>query len=130
MSTVLKKRTRQSPFRELSKDYWEGVRRGSKLPKTIRAASIPDEHAIFKRFLPQEGHGRTSLIEVGCAPGRYLDYFAKNFGYRVAGLDYAPEACELTRRNLAMLGVDAQIENTDLFQYRPDGDGFEIEIKF
>ena len=86
----------------LPAEYWERFWTGCRLPLTIRAAAIPDEHQLFQRFLPATGQA-TMLAEIGCAPGKWLHYFSTEFGYSVTGIDYAPNACETTRENLRLL---------------------------
>lgn len=119
------RRTRQ--FRELDRQHWEQLWERLRLPLSIRPGAIPDEHALLRRHLPS-GRGGMRLIEVGCAPGRFLDYFARHFGYQVTGLDYAPEACRTTRANLAMLGTPATILGGDLFTFRPADGGFDVVL--
>jgi SAM-dependent methyltransferase len=111
----------------LSKDYWEHVWQGAKLPRTVRPGAVPDEHAIFQRLLPPAG-SETTLLEAGCAPGRWLHYFADNFGYTVTGLDYADNACRMTRRNLQLLDTPATIVNADLFSFDPGEKLFDVVV--
>lgn len=125
MSVTTEARRTRGTFRELPKDYWEGRWKAMKLPSTIGPASMPDEHAVLKRFLP-EGNCSKTLIEVGCAPGRYLDYFYRHLGYAVTGIDYAPGACRITRRNLALLGTPAKIIHGDVFSHDLDRDGYDV----
>lgn len=113
----------------LPAEYWERFWAGRRLPLTIRAAAIPDEHQLFRRFLPTTGQ-ETTLAEIGCAPGKWLHYFRTEFGFSVTGIDYAPKACETTRENLRLLGTDGTIVNADIFQYSPPGDGFDVVASF
>ncbi len=109
--------------------YWEWFWEESRLPLTIRTAAVPDEHNLFRRFLPAAGP-ETTLAEIGCAPGKWLHYFTREFGYSVTGIDYAPKACETTRKNLELLEVDAAVVNADLFQYEPPDGGFDAVVTF
>jgi 2-polyprenyl-3-methyl-5-hydroxy-6-metoxy-1,4-benzoquinol methylase len=111
----------------LPASYWEHVWDGCRLPQTIRAAAIPDEDRLFRRFLPDRGPD-TALAEIGCAPGKWLHYFATEFGYSVTGIDYAPNACETTRRNLDLLETAGTVVNADVFQYTSPGDGFDVVV--
>ena len=112
----------------LPSDYWEDFWEGCRLPQTIRAAAIPDENQLFRQYLPSSG-ADTTLAEVGCAPGKWLHYFASEFGYSVTGIDYAPNACETTRRNLRILGIPGHVVNADIFQYSPQN-GFDVVTSF
>jgi SAM-dependent methyltransferase len=111
----------------LPKEYWQHVWGGARLPRTVRPGAIPDLDALFKRFLPSRGEP-VRLLEAGCAPGRWLHYFAKQFGYQVTGLEYVSQACGLTRQNLAMLDTPAEIVNADLFDYVPEKGPFDVVI--
>lgn len=111
----------------LPAEYWERSWAGRRLPLTVRAQAIPDEHRLFRRFLPAAGRD-TTLAEIGCAPGKWLHYFRTEFGYSVTGVDYAPNACEITRENLRLLGTDGAIVNADVFEYTPPGDGFDVVV--
>lgn len=59
-------------------------------------------------------YGKKKLLEVGCAPGRFLVYFAKEFGYEVSGIDYSKIGCHITIKNLCREGVEACIIEADL----------------
>ena len=111
----------------LPKEYWQHVWGGAKLPRTVRPGAIPDLNALFRRFLPSQREP-VRLLEAGCAPGRWLHYFAKHFGYTVTGLEYVSQACELTHRNLALLDTPARIVNADLFDYVPEEGPFDVVI--
>ena len=65
-------------------------------PSTRRLARI------FKHYLKS---GNKRILEVGCAPGRWLIYFHQQFGFQVFGIDYSRNGCKLTiealkRRNI------------------------------
>lgn len=100
--------------KEFQKEYWEGVHQRSmaRLPIIASLAEMFDEHKLFTKYLDARGG---TLFEVGCAPGRWLAYFAKHFKMRVAGIDYAPDALELTRANLASQGFEADLAVADFF---------------
>jgi len=57
---------------------------------------------LFAKKLPL---GMKEILEVGCAPGRYLVYFAKEFNYSVSGIDFSEEGIAITDRNLYEHGV-------------------------
>jgi len=72
---------------------------------------------IAKNLEPKPGQ---QLIELGAGDTAYLPRLAKEFGYRVSGLDYSPLGVELAQRNLAAAGVDGEIVEGDIFD-PPDG---------
>ncbi|MDP6368495.1 MAG: methyltransferase domain-containing protein, partial [Planctomycetota bacterium] len=70
-----------------------------------------DLFAATKRLCKSPG---LRFLEVGCAPGGSMVYFARTFGCAVSGFDYAPVGVELTKRNLEMSGVPGQVWHADL----------------
>lgn len=73
----------------------------------------PDLRRQLKRFLPKEGE--KFLCEVGCAPGKWMAWLAKSFGYEVEGVDYAENEAEITKRNLNLQQVPGRVLVTDFF---------------
>jgi SAM-dependent methyltransferase len=93
-------------------DYWQGT----SLPQTIdhgKSSYIDELLRALDRNLPVDD-GLTAL-EIGGAPGRYLAYVHRRFGYRPAALEYSRVGYELTKRNLELLGVDAKVVHGDMF---------------
>lgn len=99
---------------EFQKEYWEGVHQKARanLPIVASPSDFPDEHRLLTRHVNARGG---TLFEVGCAPGRWLAYFAKQFDMKVAGIDYAAEALELTRANMSFQGIEADLAVADFF---------------
>jgi SAM-dependent methyltransferase len=76
-----------------------------------------EHHPILDRFLSKAGGG--DAIEIGCVPGNYMIYLAKEFGYRVSGIDYSDQM-PYVRENLRCNGIsDAELFQGDLFQFVP-----------
>lgn len=96
------------------KSYWEYFWENLALPVEQCPAKIHELHKIMSQTLPV---GRHSLIEVGCAPGGWLAYYYKYFGYCVTGIEYAEKAYEKTVTNLQMLGVPADLHLVDFFEF-------------
>lgn len=98
------------------KAYWESV--WSKLPP-IQPYGGPvfEHHPVLSRFLANAGGGEA--IEIGCVPGNYLVYLAKEFGYRVSGIDYSSNV-GYVRENLKRNGIEpAGLFDCDLFTFTP-----------
>jgi ubiquinone/menaquinone biosynthesis C-methylase UbiE len=55
------------------------------------------------------------ILDLGCGGGRHLVYFAK-LGYRVSGIDVAPEAIKLSQRWLAREGLRAELQCADMIR--------------
>ncbi|MBI3271405.1 MAG: class I SAM-dependent methyltransferase [Planctomycetes bacterium] len=110
-------------------EHWDEVWRGVRLPKTL-----PLWRYVYWRFdewlRPRLGDGRgRRLLEVGCAPGAWMVYFRRRFGFEVAGSEYAHVGIEVTRRNLELCRVPAELYPGDFFAY-PFPHAFEAVFSF
>ena len=56
-----------------------------------------------------------SVIEIGCAPARWLVWYGRTFGAEVSGLEYSAKGAALSRANLAAAGIAPEIEQADFF---------------
>jgi SAM-dependent methyltransferase len=104
-----------------TRTYWENVWSGIRLPRTRDPRSYHELHALFSKHLPRDNR---SFIEIGCAPGSWMAYFARHFGYRVTGVEYADKAHALTLENLHLLHVRGEVVKADFFEY--SGGPFDI----
>lgn len=104
------------PDRSFWQEYWQDA-----------SLSAPDSlfHATLWRVLP---HGEPlRFLEIGCTPGRGLVYFARRFGYRVTGLDYA--RLDLARATLDRFGVEGDLIEADFTTYE-SGDRYDVVASF
>ncbi|NLD93752.1 MAG: class I SAM-dependent methyltransferase, partial [Fibrobacter sp.] len=95
-----------------SEEYWENFWNNIKLP-TVAKPSF-DLYNTLLSTLPLNDKPAT-LLEIGCAPGGWLAFFAKIFAYNVMGLEYAKKAASLTRKNLSMQNINAEVIDKDFF---------------
>ncbi|MCL0065578.1 class I SAM-dependent methyltransferase [Dehalococcoidia bacterium] len=65
-------------------------------------------------------------MEIGCARGKYLIYFAKEFGYEVHGIDYSEKGVALAQENLKIAGVEGTILCQDIFQTSFQKESFDV----
>ncbi len=88
-------------------------------------------HAFFSEiFAGRDGQG-LKLIEVGCAGSTWLPYFAREFGFAVAGLDYSELGCEQERAILDAAGVEGEVVCADLFDPPDHLKGtFDVVVSF
>jgi spore coat polysaccharide biosynthesis protein SpsF len=56
-----------------------------------------------------------SVLEVGCAPAKWLAFYAERFGARVTGIEYTDGGAQLSRANLSALGIPGEIRRADFF---------------
>lgn len=95
--------------------YWERI----KIPCRIDPTSSFDRclEKTFSRFLNTDPN--VKLIEIGCAPGRWLVYFHEKYSYQVSGIDNSEMGICKTQENLKYHGIDGKIYKTDLFNFHP-----------
>lgn len=67
------------------------------------------------------------ILDVGCGPGIYTLYFAKN-GARVTAIDISPNMVELAKRNLSNQGIKGVNLITDNFLQHEFGDTFDFSL--
>jgi len=91
-------------------DYWQHVSEWENVDMRRSYDRCFDQ--VFRRWLTPGPQVR--LMEIGCAPGRWLIYFHQQFGYQVSGCDSAPHAVEVTRANLQQANVPGSVLLADL----------------
>ena len=106
--------------------YWTKVWDGTRLPLPIRvdgcgprAWFYREFHHLWEDHLPPAGESTIRLLEIGCAQSRWLPYFARQWGYAVAGLDYSELGCLQSQALLDREGVAGEIFHQDLFSPQP-----------
>jgi SAM-dependent methyltransferase len=72
------------------------------------------QHAILKNVLPTGSDVQT--LEVGCFPGGFLEYFHRELGHSVTGLEYVKDSCKQCRKILEDRHVPSTILHGDLFK--------------
>lgn len=114
--------------------YWTSHWQGRKLPRPVRVAGFGPRvwfhrefHHLWTPHLSRWRGQGAKLLEIGCAFSPWLPYFAREWGFRVAGLDYSAFGCRQTQRFLAREGVPGCIFHQDLFAPRPEQlQGYEV----
>lgn len=104
------------------KAHWEGIWNELSAPDPVNPRDLSVRNYINRRFhqefmqalsgMQTEG---ARLLEVGCANSAWLPYFSREFGMKVAGLDYSTLGVEQERDVLARAGVDGEVFCADLF---------------
>ncbi len=82
-------------------------------------------HRRFDAFFRRHLHGATgrTMLEIGCAQSSWLPYFHLAYGCRVAGIDYSPTGCRMSRQLLDEAGVPGKVLERDLFSDNGDLEG-------
>jgi SAM-dependent methyltransferase len=70
------------------------------------------------------------VLEVGCAPAKWLIFYAERFGAEVAGIEYSGKGAQLSRENLAAAGVGGEIWEADFFEAEPSLHELVLSIGF
>ena len=96
-------------------EYWNKVWKNPALPIALDIRSYPIKrfHEVFEKLLPQKPG--LKLLELGCATGKWLLYFAKQFEYKIYGIEYSPAGYQLTLDNISISGAKAEIVQGDMF---------------
>jgi len=114
---------------KVSHSYWEGLWKEQRpytyglLRRTIQPPTNRRLKLLLKKYLP---HGERRVLEIGCAPGRYLVWLNRELGCEVYGIDYSEVGCELTKESLRRNGVKGEIIRGNAFDtsFRKKYEGF------
>jgi 2-polyprenyl-3-methyl-5-hydroxy-6-metoxy-1,4-benzoquinol methylase len=108
--------------------HWEKRWDRIKAPKEIRRDTKHQVNKellkILDRYLPQTKE--LAVLEIGGAPGQFLVYFAKQFGYSPYAIDYSTIGCEKIRQAFEIANLDVTIYNRDIFKDLSDLPRFDI----
>ena len=83
---------------------------------------------VFKKMLPR--NKRFKFIEIGCAPGMWMHYFYKEFGYQAEGIEYAEKGVELTKKNLNNLKVPYKLFHQDFLKNDLVKNNYDVVASF
>jgi SAM-dependent methyltransferase len=104
----------------VDKSFWE-----DEYLDVAELPARPDPSFTFERVLAQELAARAPaargqrVLEVGCAPGKWLVFYGERFGAAVEGVEYGEKGVAATRANLAAAGIDGQVHHADFFDFQP-----------
>lgn len=99
--------------------FWENYWASCKLPNVV------DEGFSFDRCLSRELEKilkdcTGNVLEVGCAPGRWLAFLATRIGLKPSGIEYSKKGMEVTKENFSLLGIKCEdIWSGDFFEIPP-----------
>jgi SAM-dependent methyltransferase len=60
-----------------------------------------------------------SVIEIGCAPAKWLVHLAERYGVPVEGVEYTEKGAAFSRANLAACAVEGTVHHADFFTFDP-----------
>lgn len=101
-----------------TEQFWETYWSNLKLPVTVDF-NFKNDRVIAEEILktiPRK-HNQTAL-EIGCAPGKWLSFLAKNLNCQVTGIEYVNVAAEKTNENLKLQNVkNFKVLHADFFNH-------------
>lgn len=102
-------------------DYWTKVWKESDLAprldihnKSLNNYPYRILHKFYSEVLAEKT-GEQQLLEIGCGNSVFMTYFAREFGFKVSGVDYSELGCEQSRQILKRDGVEGHIYLADAF---------------
>jgi SAM-dependent methyltransferase len=98
---------------EFWEDYWEGLSIPAEIRKSKHNLYQNEILRVFDSYLPRDNG--LSILEIGGAPGQYLAYMHKSFGYDVNCLDYSAAGCKKTKENFDLLRISGRVYQADIF---------------
>lgn len=99
--------------------FWENYWANCSLP------SLADENLSFDRCLGRAIKKNLTItsgevLEVGCAPGKWLAFMAREFGLKPSGVEYSDAGMKATLENFRILGLTPDaIFTGDFFEMKP-----------
>jgi 2-polyprenyl-3-methyl-5-hydroxy-6-metoxy-1,4-benzoquinol methylase len=109
-------------------EYWENRWQRIRTPKEIRRDTKHQVNKellkIFDTYLPPQR--KLTILEIGGAPGQFIAYFTKQFGYVPHAIDYSTVGCEKIREAFEIEDLDVTIYNRDIFSDLSDLPRFDI----
>lgn len=110
-------------------EFWDNFWTDCTLPSEVDWSSSFDRNlaaAIRQNFPAVSGE----VLEVGCAPGKWLAFMAGEFGLKPSGVEYSEAGMRATLENFRILGLEPDaIFTGDFFQMKPPRQ-FDVVMSF
>jgi SAM-dependent methyltransferase len=115
-----------APSRFWDDDYLAGI----DLPERP-SEDYPYERALSAALTEHApaAAGQT-VLEIGCAPGRWLVWYGERFGAEVVGLERSTKGAVMTRANLEAAGLDGAVVEGDFFDAALDVPAADLVVSF
>src|SRR5690242_13770578 len=98
--------------RKTTQDHWESAHSAApvrmRLPSPLNVATLN-----FMRLLRRYVQPGMRVLEVGCAPGKYLSWIAKVLKGEVAGVDYSHAGIGTVHALFTALGIKGDLRCED-----------------
>jgi len=100
-------------------EFWENYWSKVKIPDEVNLDFSFERclaNALSENLADLDGE----VLEVGCAPGRWLAFMAKEFGLKPSGVEYSKAGLDATVKNFDCLGIlPGEIFQGDFFEIEP-----------
>jgi len=70
------------------------------------------------------------VIEIGCAPAKWLVHLGERYGVGVEGVEYTEKGAAFSRANLDACAVDGTIHHADFFAFEPRERDLVVSLGF
>jgi SAM-dependent methyltransferase len=109
------------PAERTEKEFWENDYYWGDLELPSRPdPSQPFDRSVSAALAQHAPVARGKVVvEIGCAPAKWLLFYAERFGAEVVGIEYSGKGAALSRRNLQEAGVPGVIHEADFFAVEP-----------
>ena len=100
------------------KSFWEIFWAKIKLPQTVDY-NFKNDRVIaetIKKYIPKCNFDK-NVLEIGCAPGKWLVMFNKELNYKICGFEYCEPAYYKTLENLEMNGIGKNVTDIKLIDF-------------
>jgi SAM-dependent methyltransferase len=112
-------------------EFWEKSWEESKLWRYRKITKYMAVHRRFdKLFKSVLKEGGLKVLEIGCAKGNWLIYFAKRFDYEPYGVDYSEIGCKMAEDNFKRENVNGTILCEDIFKTSLKKESFDVVYSF
>jgi 2-polyprenyl-3-methyl-5-hydroxy-6-metoxy-1,4-benzoquinol methylase len=106
-------------------DFWGEITLPARIEPDVQWYMALAE--AFHTYLPP-GNDTLRLLEIGCAPGRWLVWFRQAMHYQVAGCDSSPHGISLTRENVRLNGIEVELYQGDMFSNIVPEQAFDVVV--
>lgn len=120
------------PTRLVDKAFWEQEYYWADAELPCRPdPDLPIDRALGAALLELAGVGPgDSVMEIGCAPAKWLVHLAEGTGARVEGIEYSEQGAQLSAANLRACGVEGRIHQADFFTHEASGYDLVLSLGF
>jgi cyclopropane fatty-acyl-phospholipid synthase-like methyltransferase len=110
-------------MKKTTREYWENIWEADSGPKAFDPNAFDIHqwinqqfHTYFSLVFKQIDTKGKKLLEVGCGGSIWLPYFAKEYDFKISGIDYSEQGCILAKKILENNDVSGNIIYADLFK--------------